>query len=255
MVTSRKRFSATRPKPEGPEKPFSSRRVPVSPPSDTPSVKIGDGFDALWTALAPYLGASLGSLTTPAKGLKLPRTQHLTFLFADIRGFMAIAESQEPDVCVRILNHFFTIAVDSVHRFSGVVDKFQGDGIMAVFYEAPGVPRERRAVQCAVHLRDAIHGLAFSEIPSGRLRLGIGISSGCAAIASIGPEARRDYTVIGDTVNVAHRLQSLSRPDQILVCDATHERMGGDLRCRSLGPIKLKGRRSLVSAYSVYGAR
>ena len=216
------------------------------------SAKIGCAFQSVWTALAPYLSSNMAEMVFDTLGHLRPNKQNLTLLVADIRGFTSVAELVDPEECFKILNAFFAVAIESVLEFGGTVDKFQGDAIMATFSTIPGSDtHERRAVKCALQLRSAIQNLSIPQLPLGRIRLGIGISTGIAAVGCVGSSRRRDYTAIGDVVNVAHRLQSISEPDQIIISRETCERMGADLKFKALGNLKLKGRTEPVTAYAV----
>jgi adenylate cyclase len=178
--------------------------------------------------------------------------QRLTLLFADIHGFTGLAEVMDPEECIRILNVYFAVAAEAVHGFGGNVDNFQGDGLMATFAASPGdEAHERRAVKCAMSLREAIRHLAIPGLPQGRLQIGIGISTGLAAVGYVGSCNRRDFTTIGDAVNIAHRLQSISEPDQIVISHETRRQVGEDLPMENLGLLKLRGRIQPVEAFAV----
>ena len=178
--------------------------------------------------------------------------QEITVLFADIRGFTSLAERIQPEDCVQLLNDYFCAAVEEVLDCGGAVDRFQGDCVMARFgSNAGGLHHASRAVQCAVRLREAVRGLRIPGLPEHRIRLGIGINTGVAIVAGIGSGKKIDYTAIGDAVNVAHRLQALSKPDQILIGQTTRLRMGSILKVEDVGCIYLKGRTEPINAYSI----
>jgi adenylate cyclase len=123
---------------------------------------------------------------------------------------------------------------------------------MATFAASPGdEAHERRAVKCAMSLREAIRHLAIPGLPQGRLQIGIGISTGLAAVGYVGSCNRRDFTTIGDAVNIAHRLQSISEPDQIVISHETRRQVGEDLPMENLGLLKLRGRIQPVEAFAV----
>jgi class 3 adenylate cyclase len=190
-----------------------------------------------------------------ASGPKTPRTmkkQDLTVLSVDIRDFTSLAERLDPEDCLNILNEYFAIAVEVVSEFGGEVDKFQGDGFMAVFTgSTDGESHERRAVKCALHLRDVALRMNLPELAGERIPLGMGINTGVAALGNVGSKKRSDYTVIGDVVNVAHYLQYISGPDQIVVSVNTQQRMGHDLGCAALGYIRVKRRVNRVEAFVI----
>jgi adenylate cyclase len=178
--------------------------------------------------------------------------QNLTLLFADIHGFTSFAEVTDPEDCLRILNVYFAVAAEAVHEFGGNVDKFQGDGIMATFAGVTeNESHERRAVQCAVRIREAMQHLTIPELPLGRLQISIGISTGIAALGYVGSRTRREFTAIGDAVNVAHRLQTASQPGQILISLETRQGLGDDLPLEAVGELDLKGRKEPVTAFVV----
>jgi adenylate cyclase len=178
--------------------------------------------------------------------------QEMTVLFADIRGFTSLAEQLQPEDCVQILNDYFCLAVDVILECGGLVDRFQGDCVMATFGARPAFPdHPGRAVQCAVRLRDAVCRLRVAAMPERRIRLGIGVNTGVTIVAGVGSRQRIDYTTIGDAVNVAHRLQALSKADQILIGHNTYRRVGGIFKVTPLGRVFLKGRTEPTTVYAV----
>ena len=213
-------------------------------------------FDKLWGALAPYLSADTAEFILSSAESKVQlhaKRQEMTVLFADIRGFTSLAEQMEPEDCVKMLNSYFCLAVDEIVECGGTVDKFQGDCVMATFCNVPGWPDHGlRAVKCAIRLREAVLSLRIPQLPRHRIRLGIGVNTGVAMVARLGSNKRMDYTAIGDCVNVAHRLQSLSKPDQILISEHTQRRIGGDLNVEAIGRLRLRGRTEPIGAYAVH---
>jgi adenylate cyclase len=149
-----------------------------------------------------------------------------TILFADLRGFSAISAHYPVEVVLGELNRCFGVMADLVKRHYGTVDKFMGDSIMALFHGDPGVPRDhaRRAVLCAVEMQLAMQGLREGQ-RAGRLPelyLGIGISTGSVMAGLIGSDAYHAYTVIGEEVNLAARIEALSLRGQVLMSEATY---------------------------------
>jgi adenylate cyclase len=180
------------------------------------------------------------------------RKQDVTILSVDMRGFTSLAERIDPEQCVDLLNEYFAVAVDVVFEFGGEVDKFQGDGFMAIFKDmGEGERHERRGVKCALHLRDVACSLNLPHLVGERIPLGMGINTGVAAIGKVGSKTRSDYTVIGDVVNVAHYLQRISGPDQIIISGNTQRCMGDDLECAPLGYVRVKRRVSRVEAFLI----
>jgi adenylate cyclase len=168
--------------------------------------------------------------------------QRATLLFADIRGFTALAETTPPESVVTILNGFFGRMTDVIFKFDGTIDKYLGDGLMCLF----GAPFAHwddalSAVRAASQMQEALaeFNLAGDHAP---LQMGIGIHSGDVIIGYMGTARRMDYTAIGDTVNVAARLTAEAAPEQILISSATWDLLREKVPARRLPPRKLKGR-------------
>ncbi|MBI2868066.1 MAG: adenylate/guanylate cyclase domain-containing protein [Chloroflexi bacterium] len=181
------------------------------------------------------------------RGVRLP----ITVLFADVRGFTGLAERQDPHVTVDLLNKYFAAAFPVLLRHDGCIDKLLGDSIMAVF----GAPiarndHARQAVRAAIELQEALGGMPGLEGP---LRIGVGVHSGTAVVANIGDAHVRDFTAIGDTVNVAARLQSLAQPGEVLVTSPVYEQVAQDFPGAPDRQVKLEGRTEPVTVYRLRG--
>jgi adenylate cyclase len=181
------------------------------------------------------------------------RTREVTLLFSDIRGFTTLSETRPPAEVVDILNRYFTRQVEVIFRHGGSLDKFIGDAIMA-FWGAPLDDPEhaRHAVACALDMADEL--LAFREElgEAGRgFDVGIGVHSGAAVVGLIGSERRREYTSIGDTVNLASRIEGLTKEAgrRILVSRETMERCAGAFDFVSCGTFQAKGRAQPVELF------
>ncbi|TAJ08773.1 MAG: GAF domain-containing protein [Nitrospirae bacterium] len=175
-------------------------------------------------------------------------------LFADICGFTPLSESLDPEHVVRFLNEYFTAMTDIVFRHHGTLDKFIGDAIMAVF-GAPMAMSDHacKAVTAAIEMQREAKRLQEEAEKKGRtgFHLRIGINSGPVIAGNIGSPSRLDYTVIGDTVNVASRLEPLASTDGIVISDATYQQVKGLVRADKLPPVKIKGRTGMVEPYEV----
>ena len=178
-------------------------------------------------------------LKDPEKLALKEERRDVTVLFCDMRGFTSLAERLSPEEVVGVLNDFYTLMVDTTAKNDGIVDKFLGDGVMAIF-GAPIVHEDHpvRAVKTAVAMQAAVAELSRKRAREGKdpIAVGIGVSAGEAVAGTVGTEDRMEYTVIGDSVNLAARLESNAKPGQILISQRTYqtgERRGQRARARS----------------------
>lgn len=175
-----------------------------------------------------------------------------TVVFIDVCGFTAITEHVGVDTVVRLLNALFDVVVREVINQDGRIDKFMGDAVMAVF---KGEFHVDRAIDAALAARDAISKVMAAEYTETGYSpaVSIGINSGEMVSGNIGSASlkRLDYTVIGDVVNVAQRLQALARPGQILVAEQVYEKAKLSFGFREIGPMSLKNKTVQVTVYEV----
>ncbi|MGE5842061.1 MAG: adenylate/guanylate cyclase domain-containing protein [Deltaproteobacteria bacterium] len=181
-----------------------------------------------------------------------PKDATATILFADINGFTALAERMPPREVNHILNDFFSRMTDILFKYDGTLDKYIGDGLMAVF----GAPMEKeddaeRAIHAAQQMMQALKAMMADVSEERRFSIRIGINTGKVVAGNIGSPRRMDYTVIGDAVNTASRLESIARPNQILIGEETYDRVQGKFNIRSVGPRKVKGKTLEVMVYEV----
>ncbi|GMV15521.1 MAG: adenylate/guanylate cyclase domain-containing protein [Myxococcales bacterium] len=178
----------------------------------------------------------------------------ISVLFADVVAFTPLAESRPAEEVVTLLNELFSMLSEVVFRHHGTVDKFIGDCIMAVWGAPVAQPdHARRALAAAEDM------LRFLETANQgwktqfgvELRLAIGVNSGEAIVGNIGSDKRMEYTVVGDVVNVAARLEAVAKPNQILVAERTAELAGDGFELRSLGPHQLTGRKTATTVYEL----
>lgn len=182
--------------------------------------------------------------------------RELTTLFADIRGFTTFSEKLEPEASVEVLNRYLTLASEAILSEEGTLDKFFGDGVMA-FFNAPLAQADHalRAVHSALAIRTALVKLHQELPPASRLAFGIGITTGTAVIGSIGSNEIRNYTAIGDCVNLASRLQGHAGPGQILLSAPAYELVRDRVEGRELGYIQVKGHSDPDLVYEVLGLK
>jgi class 3 adenylate cyclase/tetratricopeptide (TPR) repeat protein len=182
--------------------------------------------------------------------------KQVTVLFADVKGSMELAESLDPEEWHRILERFFEILSEGVHRFEGTVNQYTGDGIMALF----GAPiahedHAQRACYAALHLSDALgryadevrleHGLDFS--------VRMGLSSGEVVVGKIGDDLRMDYTAQGHTVGLAARMEQMADSRKALLAGDTGKLVSGYFQLRDLGEVRVKGLNELVHVFELEG--
>jgi adenylate cyclase len=182
----------------------------------------------------------------------------VTLLFSDIRSFTSISETMSAQELVKLLNEYFTEMVTVVMEEGGVVDKYIGDAIMAVFgAPVPKADDAQRAVRAAVRMRHALavlnEKLVLRGVPA--IKTGIGLHTGEVVAGNIGSEARMEYTVIGDAVNLASRLETSTKElgTDVLISDDTNALLGEEFETRAVREITVKGRAKPVMVYEVIG--
>jgi adenylate cyclase len=182
--------------------------------------------------------------------------RELSILFSDIRGFTSISEANEPEEVVEMLNEYLTRMVDILLAHGGTLDKFIGDAVMG-FWNAPAPDPDhaQHAVACAVEMVEETARLRAEWEASGKasIRIGVGVNTGEAVAGNIGSERVFGYTVIGDAVNLASRLESKNKDyvTEIIISEFTMARIGGDFQTVYLDEVKVKGKEKAVKIYEV----
>jgi class 3 adenylate cyclase/tetratricopeptide (TPR) repeat protein len=196
-------------------------------------------------------------ILTSRSALEGERKQ-VTVLFADVSGFTSLSERLDPEDVHALMNQAFELMLGEVHRYEGTVNQFLGDGIMALF----GAPiahedHAQRAAHAALAIRRRLDELR-DELERRRgivFQVRQGLNTGLVVVGSIGTDLRMDYTAVGDTTNVAARLQQIADPGHVVISSATHRLVDGYFYTRPLGVRSLKGKAEAVPAWELISAR
>lgn len=180
------------------------------------------------------------------------RRQDVAVLFADIRGFTTFSEHIAPEALVEILNQYLALAVEAILTEEGTLDKFMGDAVMALFNTPLLQPDcTLKAVRAALAMQRALADYNAGRTSPHSLSFGIGIHFGPAVVGNIGTPQQMNYTAIGDTVNLAKRLQESAEGGEILLSQAAYEVVQADVTVESLGPLVIKGRSTPEYTYKL----
>jgi adenylate cyclase len=180
--------------------------------------------------------------------------REVTVLFCDIRGFTPLSERLSPEAVVQLLNEFYTLMIETTFRHDGTLDKFLGDAVMSIFgAPIPHVDHAGRAIRTALDMQAGVARLNETRARAGKppIGVGVGVSVGEVVAGTVGTEERMEYTVVGDSVNLAQRLEGLARPGQVLISQRTYDRVRDLVTVRPLGPVKVKGKEDEVEVYEV----
>ncbi|AUX47429.1 adenylate cyclase [Sorangium cellulosum] len=184
--------------------------------------------------------------------------EECTVFNSDIRGFTRMSEDKKPEELVDMLNKYFERMVDTIFQFEGTLDKFMGDGIMAL-WGAPVAHRDDavRSVECALKMGEVLgefnrERLMIGELP---LAVGVGIHTGPLVAGYIGSSKALSYTVIGDVANTSARLCSIALAGQIVISEATYAQLGGKFETEELQPARVKGKEKPLRVFNVLRSR
>jgi len=195
---------------------------------------------------------------SPADGGAMVNDEsEVSVLFADLKGFTRMAETMPSSDVIRMLNRVFERLTEAVFALDGTLDKFRGDGMM-VFFGAPlPMPdHAERAVEAALRMQESLSDLNAHTQSLRDLRVRIGINSGAVVVGDIGSPQRKDYTVIGDVVNTASRIETyVAEPGQVVIGHSTWELVHGKFQCQELDEVLVKGKQVAIQPYLVVGRK
>lgn len=204
-----------------------------------------------------YLPPALVDQIRDLDAAQRPQHRIMSVLFADVRGYSTYSEHVDPEKLIQIMNGYFTIFVRAIDTFEGLTDKFMGDAVMAL-YNTPLNPQRKhaeRAVRTALMIQENMRAY-LAEIPEDRrLHFGVGVHTGEAVVGNVGSSLRKDYSAIGDAVNLAKRVQENAGGDEVLLSSATYELVKDWVEAEAMEPIRVKGRQTLEQIYRLQGIR
>jgi class 3 adenylate cyclase len=213
--------------------------------------------EAVEGLLRPYLSPQLAARLRdePAVSELGGEERDVTVLFADLQGFTAFSERHSPAEVLAMLNEYWAKTVPvMLGEHGGMIERFAGDAIMVVFNAAADQPdHPLRAARAGLALQQAAEELAADE--PGRPRFRVGIHTGPAIVGNVGTAEQRSFTAIGDTTNLAARLQTHAGPGQVVIGETTFEALADGALVEPLGPLELKGKSEPVAAYVLIGLR
>lgn len=206
-------------------------------------------------SLRRYLPPALVDRVRDLDAAQRPQRRTLTVLFADIRNFSRYGEYLDPEQLIDLANSFFSEAVAAISEHHGLIDKFTGDAVMALF-NTPLNPQEdhvAQAVLAALRIQARLAARQRSMPADKVLRVGVGIHTGEAVVGNVGSEQRKDYSAVGDVVNLCKRLQEMAGPDEILMSRGVYQRVAGRVRAEPLPPVQVKGRQTFEEVFRLVG--
>ena len=204
-----------------------------------------------------YLPPALVDQVRDVDAAQRPQRRVMTVFFADVRGFSTFSENLDPEELIEVINGYFTEAVKAISHYGGLTDKFMGDAVMALF-NTPLNPQEdhaERAIRTALMIRESMSHY-HTKIPENRrLYFGTGIHLGEAVVGNVGSAMRKDYSAIGDAVNLAKRVQENAQPGQILLSAAAYDAVRDWVEVGALNLMRVKGRQTLEQFYELKGLK
>jgi predicted ATPase/class 3 adenylate cyclase len=211
-----------------------------------------------YEAPASYTPRHLADKVLTSRSALEGERKQVTVLFVDIVESSRLAERLDPEIMHQLMDRALRLMTDTVHRYEGTVNQFLGDGLMALF-GAPLALEDHalRAVHAALGIQETVSGYneQLKREQGVEIQLRLGLNSGLVVVGKIGDDLRMDYTAVGDTTNLAARMQGLAEPGTVLITEATHRLVHGYVRSEAAGPVQIKGRSEPVFVYRVTGRR
>jgi adenylate cyclase len=195
----------------------------------------------------------LNASDSQGAALGVPEVKEVSILFADIVGFTSMSEKMSPAAVALFLNDYLSRMTDVIFKYEGTLDKYIGDAIMAVYGAPLDMPdHAARAVKSALEMQERLTEFNSERKEGPNIRIRIGINSGKAVAGEIGSINKKEYTVLGDTVNTASRLESsVAKPGMVVIGENTFNAVTDQFECKSMGSFTLKGKETKVSVYEV----
>lgn len=206
-------------------------------------------------SLRRYLPPALVDRVRDLDAAQKPQRRPITVLFADIRDFSQFGEHVDPEELIDMANGLFSEAVAAISAHHGLIDKFMGDAVMALF-NTPLNPQDDHielAVAAALEIQARIAAYRRPLPPNKILHFGIGIHTGDAVVGNVGSAQRKDYSAVGDVVNLCKRLQEIAGSDQIIISRHVYERVRDYALVESLVPVQLRGRQAQEEVFRLLG--
>jgi adenylate cyclase len=195
----------------------------------------------------------LNASDSQGAALGVPEVKDVSILFADIVGFTTMSEKMSPAAVALLLNDYLSRMTDVIFKYDGTLDKYIGDAIMAVYGAPLDMPdHAAQAVKSALEMQERLTEFNSERKEGPHLRIRIGINSGKAVAGEIGSINKKEYTVLGDVVNTASRLESsVAKPGMVVIGENTYNAVVDQFECKSMGSFTLKGKEKVVSVYEV----
>jgi class 3 adenylate cyclase len=205
-------------------------------------------FEVFKRMVPPAVVERLNPETLALGGIR----RELSIVFADIQGFTSLSETLDPEIVVKVLNRYVGTAAEAMLLNEGTVDKYIGDAVMS-FFNAPDDQPDHvmRAIRAALRMRDDIYALHEVMEPQFRLSFRIAVHVGEAVVGLVGTKDRLDYTIIGDTVNTAKRLQENGVPGKVILSEAVYARAKDRVVVTPMDALKVKGRVQPIPVYEL----